>query len=63
MVDVIVTVVIISIVLLALLYIRKEKKRGIQCVGCPFSGDCSTKQKQNCSHTSLYDQYKNSNEN
>ena len=63
MIDVIVAVIIISIVLLALLYIRKEKKKGIQCVGCPFSSECSSKQKENCNHTSLYDQYKNSNEN
>ncbi len=63
MIDVIVAGIIILIVLLALLYIRKEKKRGIKCVGCPFADACSSKQKDNCEHQSLYDQYKNSNEN
>ncbi len=63
MIDVIVVVVIISIVGLALLYIRKEKKRGVKCIGCPFANECSTKQKGNCNHNSLYEEYKNSNEN
>lgn len=63
MIDVIVAGIIIGIVLLAVLYIRKEKKRGVKCVGCPFCDTCSSTQKDNCEHQSLYEQYKNSNEN
>ena len=26
-----------------ILYIRKEKKKGKRCVGCPYGGSCSGK--------------------
>ena len=38
---------VIAIVILilgsAILYIRREKKKGIQCIGCPDSKTCSGK--------------------
>ena len=40
MVDLIVVVVIVLIVGSAVLYIAKEKKKGIKCIGCPSAGTC-----------------------
>jgi len=44
MADVIVIAIILGIVGAAAAYIRKEKKRGSVCIGCPHAGSCS----QNC---------------
>lgn len=39
------TVIVIALLVLILggaaLYIRKAKKNGRKCIGCPDSGDCS----------------------
>lgn len=43
MVDSVLLLVIIAIVGGALIYIRKEKKRGVRCVGCPHGGNCGGK--------------------
>ena len=43
MIDVGLVLVIITIVGGALAYIRKEKKRGVRCVGCPHSRNCGGK--------------------
>ena len=40
MTDIILVLVIVAIVGGAILYIRKEKKRGVRCVGCPDGGVC-----------------------
>ena len=40
-VDVIVVAVILAILGGAIFYIRKAKKKGITCVGCPNGGNCS----------------------
>lgn len=45
MTDIIVGLIIVVIVGLAVTYIRKEKKRGVKCIGCPHAGDCA---KKNC---------------
>ena len=45
MTDIIVGGIIVAIVGLAIAYIRKEKKKGVKCIGCPHSGDCA---KKNC---------------
>ena len=45
MTDIIAGGIIIAIVGLAVAYIRKEKKRGVKCIGCPHAGDCA---KKNC---------------
>lgn len=36
-----VAIVILGIVVAAIAYIRREKKRGVRCVGCPDGGSCS----------------------
>ena len=43
MTDIILGIIIIVIVGLAVAYIRKEKKRGVRCVGCPHSRNCGGK--------------------
>lgn len=45
MADFLIILVIAVIVGASLLYIRKEKKRGVRCIGCPAAGTCG-KQKQ-----------------
>ena len=41
MVNFIATLIILVIVGAAVIYIRKEKKKGIRCIGCPSAGSCS----------------------
>lgn len=38
--SIIVIAVVAVIVGLALLFIYREKKRGVKCVGCPYAGTC-----------------------
>ena len=38
--DIILAVLILAIAGGALLYIRRAKKKGNQCIGCPHSGTC-----------------------
>lgn len=45
MIDIIVTLVLALILGGALWYIRKEKKRGVMCIGCPAAGTCAKRQK------------------
>jgi len=40
MTDLILVVVIVAIVGGSIAYIRKEKKRGVRCIGCPSGGTC-----------------------
>jgi len=47
MADLIVGGILIAVVVAAILFIRKEKKRGVKCIGCPDGGSCS--RKGNCS--------------
>ncbi|MDD6400465.1 MAG: FeoB-associated Cys-rich membrane protein [Lachnospiraceae bacterium] len=39
--DIIILILLIIIVGLAVRYIKKEKKKGIRCIGCPMAGSCS----------------------
>ena len=41
--NIIVIAIVALIVGLAVWYIRKEKRRGVQCIGCPDSKSCSSK--------------------
>ena len=41
--DFIAAAIIALILGLAILYIRKEKKRGVKCIGCPEGCSCSGK--------------------
>lgn len=52
----IIIAVVAAIILLAVIYIRKEKKNGKKCIGCPHSGDCSSQNKS--SYCSCYDNRK-----
>lgn len=40
MTDLILGLIIAAILIAAIAYIRKEKKRGVRCVGCPDGGTC-----------------------
>lgn len=50
MTDIIVGLIVLVIVGAALCYIRKEKKRGVTCIGCPNAGTCQ-KQNHNADHS------------
>lgn len=41
--DIAVIAAVAAVILGALRYILREKKRGKKCVGCPYSGCCSGK--------------------
>ena len=41
MIDIIIVVILLSIVVSAISYIVKEKKRGVRCIGCPEAGTCA----------------------
>ncbi len=43
MVDIIVAVVLLLVLGGAVYYIRKAKKRGEHCIGCPYSKQCNGK--------------------
>ncbi|MBQ9123739.1 MAG: FeoB-associated Cys-rich membrane protein [Lachnospiraceae bacterium] len=42
MVDFVIAGIVILILLLAVVYIRKEKRKGIQCIGCPDAPRCAS---------------------
>lgn len=42
MIDLILILVIGTILISAILYIKKEKKKGVKCIGCP---GCSSQEK------------------
>ena len=39
-VNYLIILIVVMIVACSLGYIRREKKRGSKCVGCPYSGSC-----------------------
>ena len=43
MTDFIVALVVLLIICMAIVYIVKEKKKGVRCIGCPAAGKCSGK--------------------
>ncbi len=45
MADIIVGGILLAVVVSAVMFIRKEKKRGVKCIGCPDGGSCG---RQNC---------------
>ena len=49
MTDVIIALIVLVIVGAALLYIRREKKRGAVCIGCPAGNACGKKHSGGCS--------------
>ncbi len=45
--NIILIVILVALVGGAVLYIYREKKKGVHCIGCPYAGKCG-KQKCNC---------------
>ena len=43
MADFIIVAIILIMVVTAITYIKKEKKRGVKCIGCPNAGQCAKK--------------------
>lgn len=43
MTDLIVAIILLLIVGAAILYIVKEKKKGVKCIGCPAAGNCPSR--------------------
>lgn len=43
LIDIILLIVILAIVGAAVAYIRKAKKNGVKCIGCPAGCSCSEK--------------------
>ncbi len=41
MTDFMVVLVLLLVLGAAILYIRREKKKGVQCIGCPAAGKCA----------------------
>ena len=44
----IIVAVLIAIIGAAVIYIVKEKKRGVKCIGCPAAGQCSRSRNLGC---------------
>ena len=41
--NLIVSIIVILIIALACIYIIRQKKKGVKCIGCPFGAECSSK--------------------
>jgi hypothetical protein len=39
--DIIVVIILVAITVGICLYIRREKKKGSKCIGCPYGKGCS----------------------
>ncbi len=53
MTDIIIIVVLVLILGAALTYMRKEKKRGVKCIGCPDAEACAKRRNgESCQDTS-----------
>lgn len=48
MVDFIVVAILLIIIGAAVIYIRKAKKRGVKCIGCPAGAECAHGQRGGC---------------
>lgn len=46
--DFIVVLVVAVLVIAALMYIRKQKKKGVACIGCPNASACAKKRQGGC---------------
>ena len=49
MANVIIALIILLIVGVAVVYIVKEKKKGVQCIGCPAAATCLSAKAGMCS--------------
>ena len=48
MADVIVALIVIGAVGAAVMYIRREKKCGVKCIGCPYASECAQREEGGC---------------
>ena len=46
--DIIVMLIIAVLVIAAICYIRKQKKNGVACIGCPHAGTCAKSRQGGC---------------
>ena len=46
--NILIIAVLLVIVGCAVVYVVKEKKKGVKCIGCPNAKTCSMAQKQKC---------------
>lgn len=46
--DIIVILIVAALVLGALLFIRRERKRGVTCIGCPHAAGCARRRQGGC---------------
>lgn len=42
MANLIVAVIVLLVIVAAIAYIVKEKKKGVRCIGCPAAGTCAS---------------------
>lgn len=47
-VDFIALLIVVVIVGAACVYIRREKKRGVTCIGCPHATECAKRKQSGC---------------
>ena len=49
MADFLVILLVAVLVIGALVYIKKQKQRGVTCIGCPHAGQCAKRRQGGCS--------------
>jgi hypothetical protein len=57
MVDIIIIVILLAIVGGIVWYLRRAKKRGEHCIGCPYARQCGGKCGGGCGHVKQDHQY------
>ena len=53
LVDYLILALLAGMVLFALLYIVRAKKRGVKCIGCPMGGKCGADGTEGCKGCTL----------
>ncbi len=48
MTDIIIVLIVLLVLGTALWYIRREKKKGVKCIGCPHAGECAKRKQGGC---------------
>ncbi|MBP3369040.1 MAG: FeoB-associated Cys-rich membrane protein [Clostridia bacterium] len=46
--DIIIVAILAAICTGIIIYIVRQKRRGVKCIGCPYSGECSNKNNSGC---------------
>lgn len=46
--DLIVIFLVAVLVIAAIVYIKKQKKKGVTCIGCPHAAECAKRKKGGC---------------